>query len=190
MNKEQFLEELAGLLSDISPAEREEALAYYRQYFEDANLSEEEVSDQLGSAKSVADSIRTELADKELVVYGADSGQTKKERQTRKTGDTPQGTDDEGHLPYDRDTRWRDDWSGDWKDDRDTDWNGAGNDTKGGYSALKITLLVILGICASPVLLAVAGGLIGLLVGAVAVLFGLFIAAAACALAFGVAAVF
>ncbi len=36
MNKEQFLDELEKLLQDIDSIERDEALNYYRDYFEDA----------------------------------------------------------------------------------------------------------------------------------------------------------
>ena len=36
MNRREFLEQLERLLSDISAEEREEALAYYRNYFDDA----------------------------------------------------------------------------------------------------------------------------------------------------------
>ena len=65
-SREMFLSELEQLLSDISKTEREEALQYYREYFEDANISDEEVIEQLGSASMVANSIREELADKEV----------------------------------------------------------------------------------------------------------------------------
>lgn len=68
MNREQYLKRLKELLSDISEAERVEALKYYEEYFEDANVADEEVIRQLGSAEEVAASIREELADKEIVV--------------------------------------------------------------------------------------------------------------------------
>lgn len=35
MNRMQFMRELSHLLSDISEAEREEALEYYENYFEE-----------------------------------------------------------------------------------------------------------------------------------------------------------
>lgn len=79
MNREQYLEELSRLLSDISLSEKEEALQYYREYFEDANLQDEEVIRQLGSPVSVAESIREELADKELVVYKDPADRAEKE---------------------------------------------------------------------------------------------------------------
>lgn len=36
MNKESFMQELARLLGDISPQERQEALNFYEEYFHDA----------------------------------------------------------------------------------------------------------------------------------------------------------
>ena len=42
MNKEQFLDELEKLLQDIDSIERDEALNYYRDYFEDAGSEHEQ----------------------------------------------------------------------------------------------------------------------------------------------------
>lgn len=36
MTKESFMQELARLLGDISPQERQEALNFYEEYFHDA----------------------------------------------------------------------------------------------------------------------------------------------------------
>lgn len=72
-SREMFLNELEQLLGDISKTEREEALQYYREYFEDANISDEEVIEQLGSASMVANSIREELADKEVTAQQSET---------------------------------------------------------------------------------------------------------------------
>ncbi|MDO5422616.1 MAG: DUF1700 domain-containing protein [Eubacteriales bacterium] len=59
MSKAEYLDRLAWLLSDIPEGEREEALTYYRDYFEDAGeRSEEEVIATLGSPEKVAAMIR------------------------------------------------------------------------------------------------------------------------------------
>lgn len=64
MNQEKFLKELELLLSDISDVEREEAMEYYRCYFEDAGKeNESRVLRELGSPKKVADMIKTGLRD-------------------------------------------------------------------------------------------------------------------------------
>jgi len=59
MTKDQFMKELARLLQDISPEEREEALAYYEGYFADAGPeAEAEVLRELGSPEKVAATIK------------------------------------------------------------------------------------------------------------------------------------
>lgn len=55
MNKQLFLTELERLLSELPSSEREEALEYYRNYFEDAGVEEEEkVIAALGNPTLVA----------------------------------------------------------------------------------------------------------------------------------------
>ena len=55
MNQERFLAELAHLLQDLPEDEREEALEFYRCYFEDAGIENEAaVMEELGSPEKVA----------------------------------------------------------------------------------------------------------------------------------------
>ena len=55
MNRKQFMEQLERLLSDISEAERQEALEYYEGYFDDAGPENEgEVIRELGNPGKVA----------------------------------------------------------------------------------------------------------------------------------------
>ena len=62
MNQEKFLQELEYLLSDISQVGREEAMEYYRCYFEDAGAENEtRVLRELGSPQKVADMIKEGL---------------------------------------------------------------------------------------------------------------------------------
>ena len=62
MTKEQFLFQLEQQLLDIPQDEREEALEYYRDYFDDAGEeNEESVIAELGSPKKVAVSIKEGL---------------------------------------------------------------------------------------------------------------------------------
>ena len=64
MNKEIFLSRLDELLKDIPDSERIEALEYYREYFEDAGVeNEEKVIKELGSPEEVAHNIRGEMAE-------------------------------------------------------------------------------------------------------------------------------
>lgn len=62
MDRAQFMQQLERLLSDISEAERQEALDYYESYFDDAGEDQEaEVIQELGSPGKVAAIIKADL---------------------------------------------------------------------------------------------------------------------------------
>lgn len=62
MNKELFLSQLERLLYEIPKEEREEAMDYYRSYFDDAGAENEAVVlEELESPKIIADSIKEAL---------------------------------------------------------------------------------------------------------------------------------
>lgn len=64
MNRAEFMGRLAALLQDVPPAEREEALQYYNDYFDDAGEGNEQgVIAALGSPEELAKSIKAGLAD-------------------------------------------------------------------------------------------------------------------------------
>lgn len=66
MSVDKFLDELRFLLSDLPEEEREEALDFYRCYFEDAGVENEaSVMAELGSVEEVAYTIREGLKDRE-----------------------------------------------------------------------------------------------------------------------------
>ena len=48
MNRVDFMKQLESLLQNISPAEREEALQYYNEYFNDAGAENEQAEYQKG----------------------------------------------------------------------------------------------------------------------------------------------
>ena len=159
MNKEAFLNELEQLLCDISKTEREEALQYYREYFEDANMPEEEVIKQLGSASSVANSIREELADKEVVPYTPkDNGENRNS-----------GTE--------------------YQKAQDSDWKMQEEKTKDDKDTWLVILLVVVGIFCSPLIIGGCAALLGVLLAVIGVLLGIVLASAICVVAFGIAAV-
>lgn len=79
MTKPDFMRELESLLMDIPIEEREEALQYYNDYFEDAGEDrEEEISKELGSPEKVAKIIKADLstnaADREASGYFTEKG--------------------------------------------------------------------------------------------------------------------
>lgn len=62
MNRIEFIAELEKLLQDISSEERKEAVQYYKDYFEDAGLeNEQHIIEELGSPKKVAEIIKAGL---------------------------------------------------------------------------------------------------------------------------------
>ena len=62
MNRAGFMSQLESYLADIPAAEKEEALQYYNDYFEDAGAENEaSVISSLGSPKEIADNIKAEL---------------------------------------------------------------------------------------------------------------------------------
>ncbi len=74
MNKDGFMSQLKGLLADIPEAEREEALQYYDDYFEDAGAeNEQSVISSLGSPKNIAENIKAELRG-EVIPASASAG--------------------------------------------------------------------------------------------------------------------
>ena len=62
MNRVDFMKQLESLLQNISPAEREEALQYYNDYFDDAGEeNEQSVIEALGNPAKVAENIKRDL---------------------------------------------------------------------------------------------------------------------------------
>ncbi len=78
MNRSEFMRQLEALLQNISPTEREEALQYYNEYFNDAGPeNEQDVIAALGTPARVAENIKKDL-------YGSGYGDSTYER--RHTG--------------------------------------------------------------------------------------------------------
>ena len=64
MNRADFMKNLAELLADVPPTEREEAIQYYNDYFDDAGVeNEQSVIASLGTPQQLAETIRAGLAD-------------------------------------------------------------------------------------------------------------------------------
>ena len=64
MNRNEYMKRLEVALSDISLSEREEALQYYNDYFDDAGVENEaEVMKSLGEPEALAQSIKKEQVD-------------------------------------------------------------------------------------------------------------------------------
>lgn len=62
MNRAEFIRELEYLLQDLPEADREDAIAYYRDYLEEAGEEgEAQVLQEFGSPERVAAIIRSDL---------------------------------------------------------------------------------------------------------------------------------
>ena len=64
MNRAEFMRRLTELLGDVPPAEREEAIQYYNDYFDDAGAENESgVIASLGTPEEIARAIKAGLSD-------------------------------------------------------------------------------------------------------------------------------
>ena len=101
MNRIEFMKQLESLLQNVSQTEREEALQYYNDYFDDAGPeNEKEVIEALGNPARVAENIKRDLmgngevkakaSDRALVEYGkaqnTTQSKTQEENKSVKTG--------------------------------------------------------------------------------------------------------
>ncbi len=146
MNRAEFMRQLEILLQNIPPAEREEALQYYNDYFNDAGPENEQtVISALGTPARVAENIKRDL-------YG-NGGEEFAGEQSR-VAPGAQMIKYQGDLPKEKDSR------------------GGGDGEDGKLSTGMVVLIVVLCVVASPALFGLASGLLGLLAGAAAAWFG------------------
>ena len=62
MNRTEYMRQLESLLQNISATEREEALQYYNEYFNDAGPeNEQNVIEALGNPMKVAENIKKDI---------------------------------------------------------------------------------------------------------------------------------
>lgn len=144
MNRVEFMERLRVLLGDIPAEEREEALEYYRGYFEDAGEAEEErIIKELGSPERVAETIRAGLD--ERTEHMGEYGETGYRDTRFEQKEVPSGY-------------------------RKTSW-GKGNSTA--VKILLILLILLIGIpVVIPAAAGILAGAVGLLIGFAALLAG------------------
>lgn len=103
MNRKEFMKQLEALLQNISFAEREEALQYYNDYFDDAGPeNEQSVIEALGNPARVAENIKRDLSgssygdgvyqrvsptDKAVIPYGQSAAYENSSSQEKKLSD-------------------------------------------------------------------------------------------------------
>lgn len=178
MNRAEFMSRLSSLLQDVPLAEREEALQYYNDYFDDAGEGNEaSIIASLGSPEELAKSIKAGLTDGgnagEFTESGFYSYEQKNKNEVMSTSQM-QNANQEGSQNGQGDP---------YGQQRNAGGNGYGAQSNSGsqkpkepMSGGKIALIVLLAVLLSPVWIGVLGGIFGGFVGLLAGTFGIFIA--------------
>lgn len=163
MSRDEFMKELEYLLSDIPDGEKADAIEYYRDYLEEAGPeNEEQVIREFGSPERIAAIIRLDITGNlkdggEFTESGYQDERFKDPNfQMAKRYDLPEAVENQKYYSND---------SGEKSFRRGRHKNSS--------QAVKMILWIILFIVASPMLMGIGGGLLGLVSG----LFGILIAA-------------
>lgn len=150
MNRTDFMNQLESLLQNISPAEREEAIQYYNEYFNDAGAeNEQDVIEALGNPAKVAENIKRDL-------YGSGYGDSAYQRAA---------AHDRAVIQYHQ---------GGQQANAPTQ-NQQASQEQSKLPTWAIVLIVLLCIFASPVILGAAASLLGAVLGIVVGWFGLIL---------------
>lgn len=149
MSRKEYMKELAYLLQDIPDGEREEALTWYEDYFDEAGPEQEaEVIRKLGSPAKVAAIIRDGL-----------SGGNGEAGEYTEAGYQDDRFREDNKVPEPRMEPLREEKDTDYQYDR------SGADGKRKRSRGEILLIIMLCIIALPVILPIVGGVFGGLTG-------------------------
>lgn len=169
MRKEEFLERLEMLLSDISEEEREEAMAFYRSYFEDAGIGNEaRIIEELESPENVAETIKRDLG---MVTVTTQEGNAYEEKQEH-------NNDDYAKDQQESDTYYR------WTENQNNNHYGNYNDSQtsqqeGEKKSWLVPLLIVIAVLTFPtwfgLLAGIVGTVFGLSVALIAVTFAMFV---------------
>lgn len=196
MNRAEFMSRLTALLQDVPLAEREEAIQYYSDYFDDAGEGNEaSVIAALGSPEELAKSIKAGLVDGgnggEFTESGFHSYEQRNKNQVMSTkqpqndtqsGGNFQGGSYQGSAYGQQAGGYQGNPYGSQAGGAYGPQNGGAQAKSGGSQPAKsmsggmIALIVILAILLSPVWIGILGGLFGIAVGLLAGLFGIFVA--------------
>lgn len=179
MNREEFMKELEYLIQDIPDEDKTDALQYYRDYFDEAGEENEAgIIDEFGSPERIAAIIRADI-----------SGNLKDGGEF-----TDNGYQDERFRDPNYQMAKRYDLP-DVKEGQESSNTGSSHGTGVGNTqprtskVLKIILIVILLIMASPVIFGVGGGIVGIVAGLAGVLVAMIAVIGALTIAFLIAGV-
>ena len=156
MNRDEFMAQIARLLVDMPENERMEAIRYYNDYLDQAGVeNEEKAIEELGDPREIAANIKADLQENDF-----------SQKQTV------------NHPPAEKaERRTQSETQSERKAQTEDGMQMAGNMQTGGNAQKgKWILILLLGILASPVLLGVAGGLLGVILGLGGALIGIIFA--------------
>lgn len=158
MSRTEYMRQLESLLQNIPDTEREEALQYYNEYFNDAGPeNEQNVIEALGNPAKVAENIKKDI-------FGNGYGENNYQRV---------GADSRAVITYPADPQIEN--GNNRQSDAPQTAQVVSPQKKEGMSTGMIVLIVILCILASPVILGAASAGIGVAAALIAAWFGLII---------------
>jgi len=171
MNRIEFMTELAALLQDVPVVERQDAMKYYNDYFDDAGEeNEQQVIEELGSPAKVASTIKADLgvqdASGQNGRYGeySETGYTDTRFESKETPARRYGRNAEGTY-------------------RSAESGRSGGNQDGGHQesprtspVLKVILIIAIVLIGAPVVIPCAFGILAVIVALVAAIFAAFLA--------------
>lgn len=188
MSRWEFMRQLEELLFDISPNEREEALQYYNDYFNDAGReNEKEVIEALGSPQQVAKIVKDGLSENACQGEFTETGFTSAEaspqnaiiKRQQETSDKGSRAEREGH-----DGRAG---SGEAKE-AGSEHNSTVSEKTETMPTWAVVLIVITCVLLSPAILAAVCAAGGTLLGIIAAILGVILGFGVATLVFYVVA--
>lgn len=209
MNRAEFMRSLAELLADVPLSEREEALQYYNDYFDDAGEeNEQSVIASLGTPQQLAGTIKAGLADGgnmgEFTERGFSEYERKSNNEVMKLNHTEEengGSSADNQDMYNGQSGYnshngynsQSGYNNQNGYNSQSGYNGSSNYNGQDSTAVKthkkqmsagnIVIIVILCILASPLIIGLAGGLFGGVVGLFGGLIGILVGLGAAAIA-------
>ena len=175
MRKDEFLRRLEELLSDVSEEERNEAMAFYQSYFEDAGEENEaRIIEELVSPENIAETIKRDLG--MVVVTDRTSDFNESSYDNTNAKDASQYNEGYGHQQQTEGTYYR--WSeeqeknsyGNYYERQNTQDNGEKKNT------WSKPLLIVLAILTFPTWFGLLAGIGGTIIGLSAALVGITVA--------------
>lgn len=164
MSRIEFMSELRALLADLSEEERDEALQYYNDYFDDAGAENEtSIIKELGSPQKLAATIKAGLL-----------GQNEEESEYRETGYTDTRFEQKDSPANRQESSSGYSYSGGYQ--------GAGSNK--GLKIALIILIILFGVpVAIPVVLAIVGVVLAVIVAVASAIFAILVSGLALAFA-------